>query len=86
MFQDYVDKLKGEVGGIRRIQICIATHGWKRLRSVVLFRRAFKETDLHYHNHLSCHRPQRSMERFTNTELGDMPLIYGLTDGNARVA
>ncbi|GFS78084.1 hypothetical protein TNCV_4548731 [Trichonephila clavipes] len=55
-------------------------------RWVALFTRAFKETDMYYCNHLSCHHPQRSMERFTNTELVDMPLIYGLAEGNARAA
>ncbi|GFV59287.1 hypothetical protein TNCV_2340281 [Trichonephila clavipes] len=30
---------------------------------------------MQYHSHLSCQRPQRSMERFTNTELADMHLI-----------
>ncbi|GFX15604.1 hypothetical protein TNCV_2130921 [Trichonephila clavipes] len=37
-----------------------------------------------YRSYLSCHCPQRSMERFTNTELVDMHLIYGLAEGNAR--
>ncbi|GFV86159.1 hypothetical protein TNCV_671561 [Trichonephila clavipes] len=53
---------------------------------VALFRRAFQETDIHYRNNLSCHHLQRSMERFTNTELTDMHLIYGLVEGNARAA
>ncbi|GFV50732.1 hypothetical protein TNCV_2213931 [Trichonephila clavipes] len=38
---------------------------------------------MHYRSHLSCHRPQRSMESFTNTELADIHQIYGLAEGNA---
>ncbi|GFV26664.1 hypothetical protein TNCV_4059841 [Trichonephila clavipes] len=53
---------------------------------VALFTRGCKEIDLHYVSHLSCQRSHRSMKRFTNTELADMYLIYGLTEGNARVA
>ncbi|GFT98277.1 hypothetical protein TNCV_2903791 [Trichonephila clavipes] len=41
---------------------------------------------MHYGSHLSCHHPQRSMERFTNTELADLHLIYRLAGGNARAA
>ncbi|GFX38059.1 hypothetical protein TNCV_3836581 [Trichonephila clavipes] len=39
-----------------------------------LITRAFKKIDQRYR----CHLPHRSMERFTNTELADMYLIYGL--------
>ncbi|GFV94945.1 hypothetical protein TNCV_1029431 [Trichonephila clavipes] len=54
-------------------------------RYVALFTRAFMETRQHYRSHLSCHRPQKKyVERFTNTELAHMQLIYGLTEENAR--
>ncbi|GFU63787.1 hypothetical protein TNCV_3321841 [Trichonephila clavipes] len=54
------------------------------IRKVVLFTRAFKETDLLNRSHLSYPHPQKSMELFTNTELTDMLLIYELTEVNAR--
>ncbi|GFW91477.1 hypothetical protein TNCV_3376411 [Trichonephila clavipes] len=46
----------------------------------------FKETNMHYRSPLSRHRPQRSMEHYTNTELADVHLICELEKGNARVA
>ena len=45
-----------------------------------------KEADLQSLNHLSCDRPQRSMDIFTNSELADMYLMYVLAEGNARAA
>ncbi|GFU65204.1 hypothetical protein TNCV_2134091 [Trichonephila clavipes] len=48
--------------------------------------RTSEETEPHYRSHLSCHRPQSSMERFTNTKLEDMHMLYGLLEGNARAA
>ncbi|GFT26536.1 hypothetical protein TNCV_3603831 [Trichonephila clavipes] len=48
--------------------------------------RAFKGTDLHYRDCLRCHHPQRNMDRFTDTELADMHVIYGLAEGNVRAA
>ncbi|GFW81244.1 hypothetical protein TNCV_375921 [Trichonephila clavipes] len=53
---------------------------------MTLFTRTLEETDLDYRSHFSCHRLQKNMERFTNTELADMHLIFGLTEGNAREA
>ncbi|GFS62139.1 hypothetical protein TNCV_476881 [Trichonephila clavipes] len=41
---------------------------------------------MHCRSYLSCHRLQKSIERFTNTKLADMHLIYGLAEGNAREA
>ena len=35
-----------------------------------------KEGDLQFPRHLSCDRPQRSVERLTNTELAVMHLLY----------
>ncbi|GFY18573.1 hypothetical protein TNCV_2397981 [Trichonephila clavipes] len=35
MSQDYCNKLYGDVGDVKRVQICIATRGWKRLHSVL---------------------------------------------------
>ncbi|GFW72541.1 DUF4817 domain-containing protein [Trichonephila clavipes] len=55
-------------------------------RKVTLFTRELKETDLHYLTFLSSHQPQRSMKRLTNTELANMHLIHGLSEGNARAA
>ncbi|GFV65478.1 hypothetical protein TNCV_1737151 [Trichonephila clavipes] len=53
---------------------------------MALFTIILEETDLHYRGHLSCHRTQSSMERFTNTKLADMQLIYGLAERNVRAA
>ncbi|GFT91411.1 hypothetical protein TNCV_4285671 [Trichonephila clavipes] len=50
---------------------------------VLVFTRAFKKTDMHCH--LSCHRRQRNLEHFTNSELA-VHLIYGLSEGNAQAA
>ncbi|GFW88756.1 hypothetical protein TNCV_4972491 [Trichonephila clavipes] len=50
---------------------------------VTLFTLTLEDTNL---NHLSCHHPQRNMERLTNTKLADMHLAYELTEENARVA
>ncbi|GFT07618.1 storkhead-box protein 1 [Trichonephila clavipes] len=41
---------------------------------------------MHYRSHLTCRRPQRSMERFTNTKPADMHMIYGLVEENSQVA
>ncbi|GFU60192.1 hypothetical protein TNCV_4248961 [Trichonephila clavipes] len=84
MSQDYWGKPYGEVEGITIIQIFIGIHRRKHLFSVRLLTKALEETDLHYRSHLRYHRLQSSMERFTNTKLEDMHLIYGLAEGNAR--
>ncbi|GFV41880.1 hypothetical protein TNCV_2958961 [Trichonephila clavipes] len=55
-------------------------------RFIELFTRALEKIYLYYRNHFIFHRPQRSMECFTNTELADMHLIYVLPEGNARAA
>ncbi|GFX82333.1 hypothetical protein TNCV_2870141 [Trichonephila clavipes] len=71
------------------IQICTATHGRKHVRSAlggIVHERTFKVTGMYYHSHLSCHRPQRSIERFTNTELTHVHLIHGLAEGNVRAS
>ncbi|GFS77897.1 hypothetical protein TNCV_2027851 [Trichonephila clavipes] len=51
---------------------------------MALITRAFEETELHYHNHLSCYRSQKSTERFKNTQLVHMRLIYGLREGKHK--
>ncbi|GFW23184.1 hypothetical protein TNCV_3802841 [Trichonephila clavipes] len=51
---------------------------------VTLFTRALEETDLYHRSHLGYHRSQSSIERFTNTELADVHMVYGLAEGNAQ--
>ncbi|GFW52818.1 hypothetical protein TNCV_2393971 [Trichonephila clavipes] len=65
-----------------------AIHGRKHLRSAQgsVVHKSIGGDRLHYCSHLNCHRLQRSMERFTNTEPEDIHLIYGLAKGNARAA
>ncbi|GFW51866.1 hypothetical protein TNCV_1187981 [Trichonephila clavipes] len=60
----------------------MATHDYKRLHSVLggVVHKSIGGNRLH----LNYFRPQISMERFTNTELTDMHLIYGFSEGNAR--
>ncbi|GFW28643.1 hypothetical protein TNCV_3713581 [Trichonephila clavipes] len=77
---------RGDRECLLRIRFCITAAGWNfDLRSgcwVALFRRAFKDTDPHYSSHVPCHHLLSSMQCFTNTELADMHLIYGLTVDN----
>ncbi|GFW08509.1 hypothetical protein TNCV_2775311 [Trichonephila clavipes] len=46
----------------------------------------WREIDLHHRSYCCCYEPQRSMERFTNTKLANMLLVYVLAEGNARAA
>ena len=45
-----------------------------------------KEEDLQSLSHLSCDKLQRSIERFTNTEMTNVHLMCGLAEGNTRTA
>ncbi|GFU94565.1 hypothetical protein TNCV_2645511 [Trichonephila clavipes] len=45
-----------------------------------------EETGLHFRSHLRCYLLRSNMECFTNTELANMYLIYGLEEGIARIA
>ncbi|GFV23795.1 hypothetical protein TNCV_959891 [Trichonephila clavipes] len=76
---------------ITRIQICITSLYRKRLRSTLngVVHKSISRSRFALQQSfevLSYHRLLRSMEHFTNTELADMRLIYGLAKGNARVA
>ncbi|GFU75878.1 BMP-binding endothelial regulator protein [Trichonephila clavipes] len=45
-----------------------------------------RETDGRPDLPFRCHRPRMGMEFFTNTELADMHLIFGLEEGHAQAA
>ncbi|GFV59792.1 hypothetical protein TNCV_956911 [Trichonephila clavipes] len=50
-------------------------------RKVALFTVAFQETDQRYRSHLSCHRPQRSIEHFTTHLLITFFSVWGFPVG-----
>ncbi|GFX74429.1 hypothetical protein TNCV_3213161 [Trichonephila clavipes] len=83
--KDYWNKPYGQVGDIKRIQICETKHGRKRfdlaLGAVIHECIGGNRPALQQSFELSS--TQSSMERFPNTELTGMHLIYRLAEGNA---
>ncbi|GFV05415.1 hypothetical protein TNCV_226261 [Trichonephila clavipes] len=81
LYKHWVSQNYGEVGDITRIKIRLATHARKSLRSAI---------SGVVHKSIGGNRPafskSSSMERFTNTGMADMHLVYGLTEGNTRAA
>ncbi|GFV95285.1 hypothetical protein TNCV_4586601 [Trichonephila clavipes] len=74
------DNIRRVIADIRPQMLEKVIENWTSRLDYIRASRGSPMPEIIFKIHLSCHRQQRSMGRFTNTELADMLLIYDLEE------